>query len=91
MISKRDLPQRMRLAGLFAIIIALAALAVTILADNHNAGFGHTVTRGEQMSLFVIASVLLAAQTIAYLIHRARRPTKHETDRTTTAAPSAKN
>ncbi len=80
----------MRLAGLLASIIAVAALAVTVLAGNHNAGFGYIVTSREQMFLFVIASLLLVAQTIANLIHRARR-TKDGTDRITTAALGAKN
>jgi hypothetical protein len=41
------------------------------------------------MFLFVIASLLLVAQTIANFIHRARR-TKHGTDRTMTAAGARK-
>ena len=90
MANKRALRPRMRLAGLWASIIAVAALAVTVRADNHNAGFGHTVTRGEQMFLLLIASLLLATQAIAYLLHRAKRPTKCATERTTSAAPSAK-
>lgn len=90
MVDKRDLPPRMRLACLFASVLAVVALAVTVLADNHNVGFGHTITRGAQMFLLGIASLLLAAQTIAYLVQYARRPTKHRTDRTTTAVPGAK-
>jgi len=88
--TKRDLAPRLRLAGLLARVIAVAAMAVTILADNQNAGFGQIVTRREQMFLFVIALLLLAGQTIAYLVHRASRPTKHGINRTTTAARSAK-
>jgi hypothetical protein len=90
MVNKMRIQLRMRLAGLLASIIAVAALAVTVLAGNHNAGFGHIVTGGEQMFLFVIASLLLVAQTIANSIHRARR-TKHGTDRTMTAARCPKN
>jgi uncharacterized PurR-regulated membrane protein YhhQ (DUF165 family) len=90
MANKTDLTLRVRVAGLFAAIIAVAAMAVAVLADNHNGGFGHTVTRGEQMFRFVIASLLLVAQTIAYLIDRARRRTKHGTERTMTVAPGAK-
>lgn len=62
MISQRDLPRRMRIAGFFASIIAVAALAGT--ADNHHAGFGHAVTNGEQVFLFVIAALPLAAPAI---------------------------
>jgi len=89
--TKRDLAPRLGLAGLLASVIAVAAMAVTILADNQNAGFGQIVTRREQMFLFVIAWLLLAAQAIAYLVDRARRPTTHGTNRTTTAGSGAKD
>jgi len=56
------------LAGLSASIIALVALAVVALAGNQNAGSGRTVTRGEQMFLLLVAALLSATQTIAYLI-----------------------
>ncbi len=89
--TKRDLAPRLRLAGLVASVIAVAAMAVTILADDLNAGFGQIVTRREQMFLFVIALLLLAGQMIAYLVRRASRPTKHGTNRTPTAARGAKD
>ncbi len=89
--TKRDLAPRLRLAGLLATVIAVAAMAVTILADNQNAGFGQIVTRREQMFLFVIALLLLTGQMIAYLVHRARRPTKRGSNRTTTAESGAKD
>jgi hypothetical protein len=63
---------------------------VTVLADSHNAGFGHIVTRGEQTFLLSIASLLLAVQAVAYLVHSAKRPTKQVIDSTASAAPSAK-
>ena len=91
MVKKTDLQLRMRLAGLVGSIIAVAALAVTVLADDHNAGFGHTVTSGEQVFLFVVASMLLVVQTTAYLINRARRQSNCRTERRTTAARGAKN
>ena len=71
MISKRGLSPRIRLTGLLASLVAVCALAVTVVADNGNVGFGHTVTRGEQASLLVLAALLLVAQTVGYLIHRA--------------------
>lgn len=89
--TKRDVAPRLRLAGLLASVIAVAAMALTILADNQNVGFGQIVTHLEQIFLFVIALLLLAAQTIAYLVHRARRPTTHGTNRTTTAESGAKD
>ncbi len=91
MVNQSVLSPRVRLTGLLASVIAVVALGVTVLADNSNVGFGHTITRGEQVSLLVLAALLLAAQTIAYLIHGARRSTKHETDGTTTAARGARN
>jgi len=56
--TQRDLAPRLRLAGLLASVIAVAAMALTILADNQNVGFGQIVTRREQMFLFVIALLL---------------------------------
>lgn len=89
--TKTDLAPRLRLAGLLASVIAVAAMAVTILADNQNAGFGQIVTRREQVFLFVIALLLLGGQTIAYLVHRARGATKHGTNRTTTVENGVKD
>lgn len=84
MTINRGLSPRVRLTGLLASVIAVFALGVTLLARNSNIGFGHTVTRHQQMSLFVVALLLLAAQLIAYLIHRPRRPDKRRTETTTT-------
>jgi hypothetical protein len=77
MIDKRDLAPRICRAGLLASIIAVAAQAVTVLADTHNDGFGQTVTREEQMFFFAIAGLLLVVQTIACLIHRVRHTATH--------------
>ena len=87
MVSKRGLSPRIRLTGLLASLVAVCALVVTVVADNGNVGFGHTVTRGERASLLVLAALLLVAQTIGYLIHRARCPrTTGRNERATTAA-----
>lgn len=77
MASKRGLSPRIRLTGLLASLIAVCALVVTVAADNGNVGFGHTVSRGEQASLLVLAAFLLVAQTIGYLVHRTG---EHEPD-----------
>ena len=79
------LSPRVGLTGVLASLIAVLALGVTVLADNNNLGFGHTVTRREQALLFVVALLLLAAQIIAYLIQCARRPAKPRTERPPTA------
>ena len=83
--KKSPVSIRVRLIGLWASVIAVVALSVTVLSGNHDAGFGRSVTRDEQVSLLVIAALLCAVQMIAYLIHRHRkRPLR-------SAAPSARN
>lgn len=72
MTKKSTVSIRARLVGLWASVIAVVALSVTVLSGNHNAGFGRSVTRGEQVSLLLIAALLCAVQLIAYLIHRPR-------------------
>jgi len=68
------------------------AIGVTVLADNRNAGFGQSVTRGQQRFLLGLAALLCAVQTIAYLMKR--RPVKQDwrrhRDRLSSAAPVAK-
>jgi hypothetical protein len=90
MVRTRGLSLRIRLTGLFASLIAVSALGVTVLANNADVGFGHTVTRGEQVSLLVLATLLLVAQTIGYLIQRARRRRTGRNERATTAAHGTK-
>jgi hypothetical protein len=91
MAKKRGLSPRVRLTGLLASVMAVVALGLTVLAGNNNVGFGHSVTRAEQASLLVLAVLLLAVQAVAYLIHRARRPTKSAADRTQSSTLTAKN
>lgn len=86
MLSKRGLSPRVRLTGLLASLIAVCALAVTVVADNGNVGFGHTATPAERASLLVLAALLLVAQTIGYLIHRARCLRTGRSEKATTAA-----
>ena len=86
MLSNRGLSPRVRLTGLLASLVAVCALGVTVAADNGNVGFGHTVTRGEQALLLVLAALLLVAQTIGYLIRRAKRPRTGRNETATTAA-----
>lgn len=93
MAEKKERSRAVRLAGLSAGIIALVALAVMALAGSQNAGFGRTVTRGEQMFLLLVAALLSATQTIAYLIEirRAGQGRRRRSDGRTAAAPGAKN
>jgi len=87
-----DLGQRFRGLGLVASVFALVAIGVTVLADNRNAGFGQTVTRGQQRFLLGLAGLLFVAQTIAYLMKRrpAKRDWGRHTDQLSSAAPGAK-
>jgi hypothetical protein len=73
--------RRVRMIGLFFSVIALVAVGVTVLADNHNSGFGRTVTRGEQIFLLGPAALICGAQTIGYLSDRDRQEQfKHDRD-----------
>ena len=73
MSTNRNRGSRTRIAGLLASTSAVAALAVTVLADNHNAGFGHTVTRSEQMVLLGATIGILVCQVAVHLVHASRR------------------
>jgi hypothetical protein len=89
--KKSDVQARVRLVGLWASIVAVVAMSLTVLADNHSAGFGRIVPREEQMLLLLIAVLLFVVQAIAYLVHRARRASTRATVRVPSATPSAKN
>ena len=73
MTKKPTVSIRARLVGLWANVIAVIALSLTVLSGNRNAGFGRSVTRDEQVSLLLIAALLCAVQLIAYLFHRRRK------------------
>ena len=89
--KKPDVQARVRLVGLWASIVAVVAVSVTVLADNHSAGFGRVIPREEQMVFLLIAVSLFVIQVIAYLISRTKRAPTRATARTPSAAPSAKN
>ena len=88
--KKSIVSTRVRLIGLWASVIAVVALSVAVLSGNHDAGFGRSVTRDEQVSLLLIAALFCAVQVIAYLMHRRRTP-KSERDPVQSAVPSARN
>ncbi len=87
---KSNVTIRVRLIGLWASIIAVIALAGTVLSNNHDAGFGRSVTAMEQRFLLLVAVLLFAVQVIAYLIHRHRTSTG-VTGGLPSAAPSPRN
>ena len=68
MSKKSDAQARVRLVGLWASIVAVVAVSVTVLADNRSAGFGRVIPREDQMVLWLIALLLFAVQAIAYLV-----------------------
>lgn len=88
--KKSNVPTRVRLVGLWASVIAVAALSATVLSGNYNAGFGRSVTRDEKVFLLLIAALLWALQVIPYLVHR-RRTANRALGRTRSAAPRARN
>lgn len=72
MAKKWNVSTRVRLVGMWASVVAVAALSATLLSGNHNAGFGRSVTRDEQVFLLFVAALLCAAQVIAYIVDRRR-------------------
>jgi hypothetical protein len=89
--KKSDGPARVRLVGLWASIVAVVAVSVTVVADNHRAGFGRVIPREEQAVLLLIAVLLFVMQVTTYLISRTRRALTRATARTPSPAPNAKN
>ncbi|HYK58114.1 MAG TPA: hypothetical protein VEV85_01670 [Bryobacteraceae bacterium] len=88
--KKWNASTRVRLIGLWASVIAVAALSTTVLSGNPSAGFGRSTTRDEQVFLLLIAALLCALQLIAYLIQRRRTPQTRNRS-VASAAPSARN
>ncbi len=88
--KKSNVSIRVRLVGLWASAIAVVALSVAVISGNHDAGFGRSVTRDEQVCLLLIAALLCAVQIFAYFMHR-RRTLRSATDPLRSAAHSAGN
>jgi len=88
--KKWNASTRVRLIGLWASVIAVAALSTTVLSGNPSAGFGRSITRDEQVFLLLIAALLCALRLIAYLIQRRRTPQTRNRS-VASAAPSARN
>jgi len=51
--SSKRAPLRVRTVGLVSSIVAVAALSLTLLADNGSFGFGGAVTRSQRFSYSV--------------------------------------
>lgn len=88
--KKSDVQARVCQVGLCTSLGAVVAVSVTVLADNHSAGFGRVIPREEQMLLLLIVVLLFAVQAFAYLVHRTRRASTRATARTPSATPRSK-
>jgi hypothetical protein len=55
MLSRERAPLRVRTVGLVASIVAVAAIGLTLLADNGSFGFGGSVTRAQRIFLLFVA------------------------------------
>jgi hypothetical protein len=47
-----------QVVGLVFSVVGVLAIAVTLIASNHNAGFGWSVKHGEQLFLLLAAALL---------------------------------
>jgi hypothetical protein len=56
-----------RKLGLCSSIAAFVALGLTVVANNHNLGFGYTITRRHQLGLLAAAITLCVVQFLVYL------------------------
>ncbi len=53
---------RVRLIGLVTSVVAFCAIGLTFVADNQNAGFGHTITAAQQLTLLLLAGFWLGCR-----------------------------
>jgi hypothetical protein len=77
------LDSRVRIIGLVSSVVAVVALALTLLAANRNVEFGQSVTLAQQLFLLVAAGLLPVLQTLLFLVHvdRSRRGTAWQSDK----------
>ncbi len=61
---------RVRLIGFVASVVAFCAIALTVVADNQNTGFGGRITSAQQLTLLLFAGILVVMQSAAYVLHR---------------------
>jgi len=61
---------KVRLIGLVASVVAFCAIGLTCVADNRDTGFGHRITAAQQVTLLLLAGILVVMQSAAYLMRR---------------------
>ena len=61
---------KVRLIGFIASVVAFCAIALTVVADNQNTGFGGRITSAQQLTLLMLAGILVVMQSAAYVLHR---------------------
>jgi hypothetical protein len=84
--DKNAVIARVRSIGLVSSVVALMAIALTVLTDNRNLGFGQSVTHSQQLFLLLAAAALCVLQAVIYLVHRnqhrqgipRQRPNQHQ-------------
>jgi hypothetical protein len=70
MLSSKRATLRVQTVGLVSSTLAVAAIGLTLLADNRNLGFGGSVTRSEQVALLFVAVGVCLVHLFLRLTHR---------------------
>ncbi len=71
--DKNNLTGRIRVVGLVSSVVAVVALALTVLAGNRNLGRNETITQPQQIFLLLAAAALFVVQAALYLVFRYRQ------------------
>ena len=77
--DKNNLTGHIRVVGLVSSVVAVVALALTVLAGNRNLGPNETITQPQQIFLLLVAGVLFVVQAALYLIFCYRQKSHRET------------
>src|SRR5690242_12618275 len=72
MLSSKPASMRVRTVGLVSSIVAVAALGLTLFADNGSFGFGWSVARSQRIFLFLVAVVVFIVHILLQLACRSR-------------------
>jgi len=70
--SSKRAPLRVRTVGLASSIVAVAALGLTLLADNGSFGFGGSVTQSRRIFLLFVAVAVFIIHVLVQLAYRSR-------------------
>jgi hypothetical protein len=61
---------KIRMVGLCSSVAAFLALGLTVVTNNQDLGFGHSITRRNQLGLVAAAMTLCVLQLVLYLMAR---------------------